>query len=116
VAYDEKAVERVRRILARRRGVVERKMMGGVCFMVGGNMCVGVSASSLMVRVGSEAYPALLARPQVRPLEFAGRRPRGFVLIDPPGWRTEASLRAWVQRALDFIATLPPRKGARRGR
>jgi len=114
MAYDERMAERVRRVLSGRRGLVEKKMMGGVCFMLNGSMCCGVSASAVLVRVGPAAYPRMLARPHVRPLEFAGRRPRAFVLVDPEGCRTEAALAAWIQRGIDFVATLPAKKPAAR--
>ncbi len=114
MAYDEKAAERVRRVLASRRDVVEKKMMGGMCFMIGGAMCCGVSKSALMVRVGREAYPMMLTQPYVHPLEFAGRRPMGFVLIDPMGYQTNTALAAWIQRGLDFISTIPIKTAAAR--
>ena len=112
MAYDEKSAERVRRALSGQRGLVERKMMGAVCFMVGGNMCCGVTGNALLVRVGADAYPQTLEEPHVRPMEFAGRRPKGFVLVDPAGWRTDKALGAWVKRGLDFAATLPRKKSA----
>jgi TfoX/Sxy family transcriptional regulator of competence genes len=114
VAYDEKTAERVRRLLSRQRNLVERRMMGGLCFMVNGSMCCGVSASALMVRVGREAYPRMLAQVHVRPLEFAGRRPKGFVLVDPEGYRTDAALATWVRRGTDFVSTLPAKAPAAR--
>ncbi len=107
MAYDEKTAERVRRVLSGRRELVEKKMMGGICFMVSGNMCCGVTGSALMVRVGRDAYQRMLAQPHVRPMEFAGRRPTGFVLVDPAGYRTERAFAAWVQRGIDFVSTLP---------
>ena len=110
MAYDEKTAERVRRALSGRRDVVERKMMGGLCFMVSGRMCCGVTGSALMVRVGREAYQRMLTEPHVRPLEFAGRRPTGFVLVDPEGYRTGPALATWIQRGIDFAATLGNRR------
>ena len=107
MAYDEKAAERVRRALAGRRSLVEKKMMGGVCFMLHGNMCAGISQSALLVRVGRDAYERTLTLAHVRPLEFAGRRPNGFVLVDPPGYRTEAMLKKWLLRGIDFAESLP---------
>jgi TfoX/Sxy family transcriptional regulator of competence genes len=112
MAYDERTAERVRRVLAGQRNLVEKKMMGGICFMVNGSMCCGVSASALMVRVGREAYQRVLGHPHVRPLEFAGRRPTGFVLVDPEGWRTDTALATWIQRGTDYVLTLPARKPA----
>ena len=110
MAYDEKSAERVRRALVGRRGLVEKKMMGAVCFMVGGNMCCGVTGDALLVRVGADAYPKTLKEPHVRPMEFGGRRPKGFVLVDPAGWRTDKALASWVKRGADFAATLPKKK------
>jgi hypothetical protein len=109
MAYDKAAAERVRQVLAGRADLVERRMMGGLCFMVGGNMCCGVTGAALMVRVGSTGYAAALAEPHVRPMEIGDRRPGGFVLVAPEGWPTEAALAAWVRRGLDFVATLPPK-------
>jgi len=115
MAYDETAAARVRKVLSGRRSLVERKMMGGICFMLGGNTCCGVCGSALLVRVGKDAYPKMLALDHVRPLEFGGRRPTGFVLVDADGYRTEAALKGWVQRGIDFAATLPA-KGPVRGK
>lgn len=112
MAYDEAAAERVRRLLSGRRGLVEKKMMGAICFMLNGTMCCGVTGSALLVRVGREAYAQMLARPHVRPMEIAGRRPTGFVLVDPAGYRSAAALAAWVKRGVDFAATLPAKRSA----
>jgi hypothetical protein len=87
-------------------------MVGGLSFIVDGSMCCGVTGSALMVRVGAEARVRALARPHVRPMEFAGRPLSGFVLIDPEGFRTDAALAAWVQQGLDFAATLPAKRPA----
>ena len=117
MGYDLKTAERVRRILSSRSDVAEKRMVGGLSFAVGGSMCCGVTGDALMVRVGAEARDRMLARPNVRPMEFAGRALAGFVLIDPEGFRTDAALAAWVQRGLDFAATLPALShGPRRGR
>lgn len=114
MSYDEKAAERVRQVLTGRRDLVEKKMMGGMCFMVSGNMCCGISGLALMVRVGRDAYQEMLAQPHVRPLEFAGRRPSGFVLVDPAGYRTKAALATWIQRGLGLVSTLPAKDSAMR--
>src|SRR5216684_3078894 len=112
MSYDLKTAERVRQILSSRRDVAERRMVGGLSFAVGGSMCCGVTGNALMVRVGAEARERTLAQPHVRPMEFAGRPLAGFVLIDPEGFRTDAALAAWVQRGLDFAATLPAKRPA----
>jgi hypothetical protein len=107
MSYDLTTAERVRRILSSQTDVAEKRMVGGLSFVVGGSMCCGVTGSALMVRVGAEARERVLAERHVRPMEFAGRPLSGFVLVDPEGFRTHAALAAWVQRGLDFVATLP---------
>jgi hypothetical protein len=83
-----------------------------MCFMVGGRMCCGVTGPALMVRVGPEAYQRMLTHPHVRPMEFADRRPTGFVLVDPGGYRTDTALVTWIQRGIDFVSTLPLKRPA----
>jgi TfoX/Sxy family transcriptional regulator of competence genes len=115
--YDMITAERVRHVLSGQRDVVEKAMMGSLCFMVDGNMCCAVKGSALMVRVGRDAHQRMLALPHVRPMAFGNRRPKGFVWIESEGCETDADLATWVQRGIDFIATLPkgkPAKSARR--
>jgi TfoX/Sxy family transcriptional regulator of competence genes len=114
MGYDLATAERVRRILSRRSDVAEKRMVGGLSFVVDGSMCCGVTGSELMIRVGAEARERALAEPHVRSMEFAGRPLAGFVLIDVEGFRTDAALAAWVQRGLDFVAVLPAKTPARR--
>jgi TfoX/Sxy family transcriptional regulator of competence genes len=106
MAYDEATVERVRRALSARSDVVEKRMVGGLSFLVDGAMCCGVSGDALMVRVGRDAREATLAEPHVRPMVLGGRSLSGFVLVDPAGFRTEAELAAWVKRGVDFASSL----------
>jgi TfoX/Sxy family transcriptional regulator of competence genes len=106
MGYDEQTADRVRRFLSGRSDVVEKRMVGGLSFMVNGRMCCGVAGTALMVRVGPESRQRLLKEPHVRPMEFAGRSPGGFVLVDPAGFRTDAALAAWVQRGIEFASTL----------
>src|ERR1700730_1943109 len=116
MSYDLKTAERVRRILSNRSDVNEKRMVGGLSFMVAGSMCCGVTGSALMVRVGAEARDRALAEPHVRPMEFAGRPLAAFVCVDPPGFRTDATLRVWIQRGVDVVATLAPPKAMRGAR
>jgi hypothetical protein len=106
LAFDKKAAERVRRALGRRRGITEKKTMGALCFMTSGTMCCGVTGDALMVRVGAEGFERALSKLHVRPLKIGRRSTRGFVLIDPPGYRTAASLATWVERGLAVAKTL----------
>ena len=114
MAYDEKTAERVRELLSSRPDVAERKMMGGLCFMVRGHMCCSVSGrGGLMVRVGANAQNAALTEPHVQPIEMAGRTMTGFVRIAPDGYATEDSQKAWLDRALNFATTLPAKRSSK---
>jgi hypothetical protein len=107
MGYDAATAERLRALFAGRVDVAEKQMVGGLSFVVNGNMCCGVNGSALMVRVGPDATDSALSEPHVRPLEMGGRPVRAFVLVDPDGFSTDTALTAWVQRGLDFVATLP---------
>jgi hypothetical protein len=115
MAYDEKTAERVRQLLCTRRDVVEKKLMGGLCFMVKGGMCCSVSGrGGLLVRVGPESHERMLGEPHVEPMEMSGRTMTGFVRVMPEGYRTEAALRKWIQRGVDFVVTLETKPSARK--
>jgi TfoX/Sxy family transcriptional regulator of competence genes len=114
MAYDERTAQRVRDALGSRADVAEKEMMGGLCFMIGGHMCCSVSGRGLLVRVGADAYEAVLGEPNVTPMTMGARTMTGFVRVTPEGYRTEASLRRWLRRGTDFVATLPPQERKRR--
>jgi TfoX/Sxy family transcriptional regulator of competence genes len=118
MTYDERIATRIRAILAARGDVVERKMFGGLTFMVNGTMCCGITDEALVVRVGPAAYEAALALPHARPMTFTGRPLVGMVYVDPPGYRTEPALRRWVERGLAFVlrSDLHPRSSRPRRR
>jgi len=109
MAFNELLADRIRAALARRRGVSERKMFGGVAFLANGHMFCGVNKDDVVVRVGPEAWAKALARKHARPMDFTGRPLSGYVYVAPPGVRTAASLKAWVDQGLRFARTLPPR-------
>ena len=107
MVYDEGLSQRIRELLTDAPAVEEKKMFGGLAFMVNGNMAVGVTGSELMVRVGAENYESALAEPHVRPMDFTGKPLRGFVYVDESGYETDEGLAMWVSRAVDFVLTLP---------
>jgi len=109
VAYSEKLVERVRQTLEQAEGVSERKMFGGVAFMINGNMCCGVSEEELMLRLGPERAQKFLQEPHTREMDFTGRVIKSMLYVKPAGIRTKASLMKWVGRAIDFASELPPK-------
>jgi len=106
MGHDEVALERVRHVLGARDDVVEKRMVGGRSFVVGGHLCCGVTGSGLMVRVVREQRSWALAQPHVRPLILGDRQPNGFVVVDPPGYVADADLAAWIGRALEAVASL----------
>jgi len=107
LSYDPETAGRVRRLLSDRGDVVEKKMVGGLSFLVSGNMCCGVTGAALMVRVGAESREDTLREPHVRPMLFGGRSLAGFVCVEPAGYAADDELASWVQRALDYVSGLP---------
>jgi len=103
MAYDEYLADRVRASLSRRAiPFDERRMMGGLCFMVAGKMCLGIVDSRLMVRLDPDVYDSALRKPGCAPMDFTGRPMRGFVFVQPEGHETNSQFESWVQLALEF--------------
>jgi len=109
MAYDEGVAERLRDALVGEDGVAEKKMFGGVAFMLRGNMCCGVVGDELMLRVGPDAYEEALARPHARPMDFTGRPMRGMVYVGTQGFESDADLESWITMASAFAGALPPK-------
>ena len=103
MAYDEQLAARVRRIFDTRNiAFDEKRMMGGLCFMVDGKMCVGVEKRSLMVRLDPDIYDNALGRKGCVPMDFTGKPMRGFFFVNPEGIATERQLGSWLRLALEF--------------
>jgi TfoX/Sxy family transcriptional regulator of competence genes len=109
MAYDEQLAHRVRELLAGMDGFTEKKMFGGIGFMLYGNMACGVQKDSLIVRVGPELYEDMLRRPHTRLFDMTGRPMKGWVFVDADGLDTDDQLREWVQLGVHFAVTLPPK-------
>jgi len=117
VAYDEALASRLRAVLAAclversgteaPPGVEEKRMFGGLTFMVGGQMCCGVFKDDLVVRIGPERFAEAVAEPHVRAMDFTGRPMTGMIQVAPAGVTTAEALAAWVQRGLDYVASHP---------
>jgi TfoX/Sxy family transcriptional regulator of competence genes len=107
MAYDEALAKKVRSHLASIPGLVEKKMFGGVGFMIHGNMACGVNGQDLIVRVGPEQYEAALAEPFIRPFDMTGRPMKGWIVAKPEAYATEDELGYWIQRGVAFAQTLP---------
>ncbi len=108
MAFDEGLAQRVREVLADHAGVTEKKMFGGLAFMVDRYMCCGIIQSELMVRVGKAAYEDALAQPHAREMDFTGRSLKGMVYVGEEGLTEDSDIQSWVQRGLNFVETLPP--------
>ncbi len=106
MAYDESLAARVRRAVARRAGVTERKMFGGLAFLLEGKMFCGILKDELMVRVGPERHREALAEAHVRPMDFTGRPMNGYVFVGRAGCRTEEAVRRWADRGAEFVSAL----------
>lgn len=102
MAYDEGLAARVRIRLEDRPGYAEKKMFGGLCFLLNGNMSCGISGDRLMARVGPEAWEEALSEPGAREMDFTGRSLKGFVYVDEDVLRDDAVLDRWVDRAAGF--------------
>ena len=109
MAYDEQLANRVRDLLASTPRVTERKMFGGLAFMIAGNMACGIVGSDLMLRLGEEGADAALDQPHVRPMDFTHRPMKTMVYVDPAGIRTRGALKRWIDRATAFASRLPPK-------
>jgi TfoX/Sxy family transcriptional regulator of competence genes len=107
VAFSEALAERIRGALAGTAGVAEKRMFGGIAFMLHGHMFAGVIDSTLMARVGPDAYQAALSMPHVREMDFTGKPMRGYVFVDPAGLRTARDVQYWAKKCTQFVNTLP---------
>ena len=109
MAYSEELAARIREAIGGRGHVTERKMFGGIAWMLGGNMAVGTLGEDLMVRLSREDAEQALTEPHVGPMDFTGRPMRGFVKVDSAGIATDTDLVRWVDAGADHAASLPPK-------
>jgi hypothetical protein len=107
MVFSEALAERIRQRLARRRNVEEKKMFGGVAFLLGGNLLVGVWKDSLIVRLGPDQGDEALLEPHVKAFDITGRAMKGWVLVEPGGVEGDDQLADWIGRAVTFVGKLP---------
>ena len=110
MAYDEKLAAKVRRALGDRTEFSEKKMFGGICFLVRGHMCCGLADGDLMLRVGVVQAEALLRESGTRPMDFTGKPMRGYLFVQAERTATAREVARWVAFALDFVRTLPAKR------
>ncbi len=107
MVYNQETAERVRKTLACRRGIEEKKMFGGIGFLLNGNMCVGVWKEFLILRIGEADYETALAERFAKEFDITGRSMKGWIMVEPDGFIDDAYLSEWVKQALGFVKTLP---------
>jgi TfoX/Sxy family transcriptional regulator of competence genes len=110
MAYDEGLAERIRGLLEDRGTVSERRMFGGLAFLMRGHMTVGIVRDELMVRVGPEFYSQALGEPHARAMDFTGRPMKGLVFVSGEGLESDADLERWVERGVGYAASLPAKE------
>jgi TfoX/Sxy family transcriptional regulator of competence genes len=116
VAYDEGLAERIRSVLDEQQGVSERRMFGGIAFLVKGHMSVGIVQDKLMIRVGPETYDRVLRERHARRMDFTGRPMKGFIYVVPAGYESDADLERWVSLGVGYVASLPAKPSTGRSR
>lgn len=114
MAYNERLAERVRTLLAGRAGIAERKMFGGLAFLLNGKMCVGVLNDDLVVRSGPERYAEALSRPNARPMNLTGRPMTGMVYVSSSGVARRPALQRWIDIGIAAAESAPPSKRRKR--
>ncbi len=110
MTYNPEQADRVRNALARQKGLSERKMFGGIAFMINGHMCCGVINDDLVLRLGNERTAEALTEPHTREMDFTGKPLKTMVCVAPKGFRDDHDLARWVKRAVGFVRTLPDKK------
>ena len=107
MAYSESLAARIRQMLKGRHGTTEKKMFGGVGFMLHGNMCVGIWQTSLIVRLGPDQAAAALKEPNIVEFDITGRPMKGWSMVEADGVETDEQLDGWIERAVEFVENLP---------
>jgi TfoX/Sxy family transcriptional regulator of competence genes len=108
MAYDGGLAQRVREVLDEQPGFDEKKMFGGICFLLHGNMACGIINDDLIVRVGTENYEGLLTLSHVKKFDFTGRPMKGWVMVSYEGLESDDDLYEWVHRGVNYTLSLPP--------
>lgn len=107
MAFDDKLAERIRKQLGKRRGLAEKKMFGGLAFLLNGNMCCGVHGQEMIVRLDPQQTDEALREKHTRIFDLSGRPMKGWILVQPKGLATEAALEKWVQVGVEYATSLP---------
>ena len=109
MAYDEGLAQRICEQLQEQLGFEEKKMFGGICFMVNNHMCCGIVKDTLIARVGPDNYEDCLSIEHAREMDFTGKAMKGMIYVSPEGIESDLNLNEWLRYSLDFIESLPPK-------
>ena len=107
MAYDTGLAQRIREILEEEPGFAEKKMFGGICFLLFGNMVCGIINDDLIVRVGADQYQEMLKLKHTKKFDITGKPMKGWVMILSKSLDTDKALHTWVRRGVSFVRTLP---------
>lgn len=114
--YSEVFAEQIRNVLGNKQFMSEKKMFGGIAFLLKGNVLVGAWKDSLVLRLGTEAASIALRQPYVRDFDITGKPMKGWVVVTPPGLEDDDQLSEWIERAITFVGKLPPKSTTKRPR
>ena len=109
MAYDEELDRRIKKMVSRWKGTTDKKMFGGVCHLINGNMFCGVHKDFLILRLGEDNSSDALKRPYARPFDITGKPMKGWVMVARDGYKSDPDLRAWLDQAKAFAKSLPPK-------
>jgi hypothetical protein len=107
MAFDENLAARIRKALARKKGIEPKKTFGGLCYMLNGHMLVGVWKDSMIVRLGLEQEEEALLEPHVRRLDIKRKPMKGWIVVEPEGVQDESQVKEWIRRAVKFVGKMP---------
>ncbi|UCD99036.1 MAG: TfoX/Sxy family protein [Chloroflexota bacterium] len=109
MAYDEILAERIRKVMDQEQGTAEKKMFGGIGFFIHGNMACGVHKDMLVVRAGPDSYQEMIKSPHTHPFDITGKTMKGWIMVEPAGFKGEDDFQQWVSSGINFALTLPPK-------
>lgn len=107
MAFNEALAARIREVLIRQKGISERKMFGGLAFLLNGNMCCGVTGDRLMLRLGETGAAQALTEPHTSLMDFTGKPMKSMIYVGPDGFPSEQALRRWILQAVAYVSLLP---------
>ncbi len=110
MAFDEGLAQRIREHLSDKSDVKEKKMFGGLCFMVSGHMCCGIIENKLMARIGPDNYESCLNKKYASEMNFTGKPMKGFLYVEPAGISDDSDLKDWISVCIDFVESLPSKE------